>query len=123
MAILDWIKEIPLSAVYKERLADSERQIAALEQKILILEREKIELHARLEESEQDRRALKEQIIQKERESHNDNPDGYVCDHCASKNIRRAGSRLDPTFGPLGIKQKLFICNECNQESAFTPSS
>jgi len=47
----------------------------------------------------------------------------YVCDHCGSPNIKRTGSRPDPTFGGLGIKQKLFICNQCGRESAFTPES
>jgi chromosome segregation ATPase len=72
LAILDWLKEAPLSAVYKERLVDSEKQISALEQKVInldskvsALEQEKIELQARLENSEQDRRALEEQIKQK----------------------------------------------------------
>ena len=31
MAILDWLKEIPLSAVYKERLFDSVKQVSLLE--------------------------------------------------------------------------------------------
>jgi hypothetical protein len=44
MPILDWIKEVPLSAIYKERLAESEKQFSILETKITILETEKIEL-------------------------------------------------------------------------------
>ena len=48
MAILDWIKEVPLSAVYKERLVDSEKQISALEKKVSMLETENIELKSRL---------------------------------------------------------------------------
>lgn len=78
MAILDWLKEAHLSAVYNERLVDSERQISVLEQKVIDLsgkvanlEQEKIELQAQLEQSEQGRRALEEQIKQKLIEVHN----------------------------------------------------
>jgi predicted RNA-binding Zn-ribbon protein involved in translation (DUF1610 family) len=45
----------------------------------------------------------------------------YVCDHCGSPDLVRIGSRPDPTFGDLGVKQKVFKCNKCGQESAFTP--
>jgi len=45
----------------------------------------------------------------------------YVCDHCGSPDLKRTGSKPDPTFGVLGVKQKLFICNQCEKESAFTP--
>ena len=48
-------------------------------------------------------------------------PAGYVCDHCGSRALTRTGSRPDPTFGPLGIKQAVFRCGQCGQESAFTP--
>lgn len=47
----------------------------------------------------------------------------YVCDHCGNPDITRIGSRPDPTFGALGVKQKVFKCNKCGQESAFTPES
>ena len=47
----------------------------------------------------------------------------YVCDHCGSPDLTRTGSGQDPTFGVLGIKQKVFSCNSCGKESAFTPES
>ena len=47
----------------------------------------------------------------------------YVCDHCGSPDLARTGSRPDPTFGVVGIKQKVFSCNKCGKESAFTPDS
>lgn len=122
MAILDWIKEIPLSAIYKERLVESEKQILALERQIATLQQEDSDLAARLEQSEQNRRALEEQIKNELVKRHNRNPDGYVCDHCASSNLRRTGSRPDPTFGRLGIKRKVFMCDDCGKESSFMPS-
>ncbi|MEQ1557778.1 MAG: hypothetical protein ABL933_02405 [Methyloglobulus sp.] len=70
MAILDWIKEIPLSAVYKERLVDSEKQITALEKENTALKQENSELKSRLEKLEKDRRALEKKVVNKSTESH-----------------------------------------------------
>lgn len=71
MAILDWVKELPLSAVLKERLVDSEKQVSALEHKsidleakVLGLEQDKLELASRLQQSEQNRRALEKRIVE-----------------------------------------------------------
>jgi cell division protein FtsL len=71
VAILDWVKEVPLSAVYKERLVDSEKQVSVLEQKsldleakVLVLEQEKVELASRLQQSEHTRRALDKKIAE-----------------------------------------------------------
>ncbi|MFH0995769.1 MAG: hypothetical protein V1844_09775 [Pseudomonadota bacterium] len=43
----------------------------------------------------------------------------YVCDHCGSPSLKRTGSRPDPTFGVVGVKQLIFLCEECRKESAF----
>jgi uncharacterized small protein (DUF1192 family)/DNA-directed RNA polymerase subunit RPC12/RpoP len=48
------------------------------------------------------------------------NPKGHHCDHCGSTQLRRTGSRPDPTFHDLGIKQALYSCLSCGKESAFT---
>ena len=58
MAILDWFKEIPLSAILKEKLTSLENENAALKaenatQKIL------------LEQCQEQRRALEEQVFDK----------------------------------------------------------
>lgn len=44
---------------------------------------------------------------------------GYVCDHCGSSDLKRTGSRPDPTFGALGVKQAVFLCESCGKESTF----
>lgn len=49
-----------------------------------------------------------------------DNPKGHRCDHCGSVQLRRTGSRPDPTFRDLGIKQALYSCLSCGKESGFT---
>jgi hypothetical protein len=43
----------------------------------------------------------------------------YFCDYCGSANLKRTGSRPDPIFEDLGIKQHLFLCGDCGKESAF----
>lgn len=45
---------------------------------------------------------------------------GYCCDACGSPRVRRTGSRPDPTFGVLGVKEGLFTCDVCGHVSAFT---
>ncbi len=67
MAILDWLKEIPLSAIYKERLVDSEKQIALLEKENAALKQENTVLKARLEK---DGRTHKNKVINKSTQSH-----------------------------------------------------
>jgi DNA-binding PadR family transcriptional regulator len=48
------------------------------------------------------------------------NPKGHHCDHCGSAKLRRTGSKPDPTFGDVGIKQALYTCIDCGKESGFT---
>lgn len=115
MGILDLLKEVPLSAVLREK-------IVGLESENKFLKEENSLLKIKLQESEDKRRALEQQIEQKFIKTHNSNPDGYVCDYCGSLNLRRTGSRPDPTFGVLGIKRKIFVCDDCGKESSFVPS-
>jgi hypothetical protein len=55
-----------------------EKENAALKEK-------NSELTFKLEQSEQQRRTLEEQVIQKQTQFHNSNPLGYVCDHCGGQ--------------------------------------
>ena len=44
--------------------------------------------------------------------------DGPVCDHCGSNDIQRTGTRPSPgPFGSLGLKEAIYHCNACNQNS------
>ena len=94
-------------------------QNSVLEQKVKMLESENNALKLDMQQTKQKVRQLEQQISI----THANNPDGYVCDHCASPSLKRTGSKPDPTFGDLGVKQKLFTCNECGKESAFTPGT
>ncbi len=99
MAILDWLKEAPLSAIYKERLTESIQQVSSLEEQVLSLNQENMELKTRLTECEDNRRALEKQIIEKETHNNSLNFDKktgtwvnnesgeHFCPSCKSKNI------------------------------------
>lgn len=45
----------------------------------------------------------------------------YACDHCGSSSLKRTGSRPNPTFGVLGMKDMIFTCLDCGAESVITP--
>jgi hypothetical protein len=107
------ITEHGSAAILRERLTLAAEQYAALEKKV-------VELQAENERLESENFKLQEQVRNfKSSPAQNSNPDGYVCDHCGSSNLKRTGSRPDPVFGDLGAKQAVFRCNECGGESSF----
>jgi FtsZ-binding cell division protein ZapB len=108
------INEHGSATILRERIALANDQYAALEKKVIGLQSENERLKS-------DNSKLQEKIRDLEKRiSHNSNPHGYVCDHCGSPNLKRTGSRSDPTFGDLGIKQAIFSCTVCGKESVFT---
>lgn len=135
MGLLDGLEKLinehGSATILKERIALANDKYELLEQKNKILEDSKSVLEKKVEALEKENQtawlSLQEakqkikQLEEKISRSQISNPEGYVCDHCGSPLLKRIGSRPDPTFGDLGIKQKLFVCNECGKESAFTP--
>lgn len=121
MALLDGIEKLinehGSATILRERIALANDKHAMLEEKIQDLESRNELLSQKLETAESELATLKSAAIQLQ----NTNPDGYVCDDSGSPNLRRAGSRPDPTFGVLGVKQQVFLCEACGEESAFTP--
>ena len=49
---------------------------------------------------------------------HNSGLKGYVCDHCGSNRLKKTGSKPNERFRKLGIKDALFICEDCGKETA-----
>ena len=118
------INEHGSSTILKERLSLAKEQYSALKSENTILKTENRILKTENQTLRLDHQQTVQKIRQLEKQIsiiHNSNPEGYVCDHCASPSLTRTGSRPDPTFGDLGIKQKIFSCDECGKESAFTP--
>lgn len=111
------INEHGSSAILRERLALIKTQYEALER-----ERDDFKAQVQAQNSELQQMRARLQSAQSELDSLKSGALGtYVCDHCGSPDLRRTGNRPDPMFGDLGVKQKLFACNQCGQESAFTP--
>jgi len=114
------ITEHGSAAILRERLSLAADQYSALEKKVTELEAKTVELQAENTQLESETSKLHEQVRNlKGRATQNTNPSGYVCDHCGSSNLKRTGSRPDPTFGPLGVKEAVFLCESCGKESAF----
>lgn len=125
------INEHGSSVILKERIAFAEDKYAFLEQKNAALTQENETLKKDKTIIESENKTLKLNIQQTEikirnfekqlSNIHNTNPEGYVCDHCASPSLKRTGSRPDPIFGDLGVKLKIFKCDSCGKESEFQP--
>lgn len=49
-----------------------------------------------------------------------DNPKSHRCDSCGSLRLKRSGSRPDPHFQALGIKEAIYRCLDCGASSGFT---
>jgi len=117
MGFLDGIEKLITehgsAVILKERIALASEQYAALEKKSDDLQTENERLKLDLEECKKQRQALEEKL------SRGSNVEKYVCDHCASADLKRTGTRPHIIFGAVGIKEALFRCDSCGQESAF----
>lgn len=103
------INERGSAAVLREHLA-------LLRERIGALERENADLRA---QAQQAQAHVQHQGDQLRRFAH-DNPEGWRCDSCGGVDLARTGSRPDPTFGPLGVKQAAMTCRVCSAVSYFT---
>lgn len=108
------INEHGSATILRERIALANDQYAHLEKKLTDLQAENDRLRA-------ENASLKQKVSSFESKTAlGSNPNGYACDHCGSTSLKRTGSRPDPTFGDLGVKEALFVCLECNKQSAFS---
>ncbi|MBB1073739.1 hypothetical protein HUU62_04855 [Rhodoferax sp. 4810] len=118
MGLLDGIEKLITehgsASILRERIALVNDKYSALESENNGLRSENETLKYNNTKLQEQARNLENQLC------HNTNPHGYVCDHCGSSNLKRTGSRPDPTFGELGVKEALFICVSCRNQSAFS---
>lgn len=113
-------QKITIPLQQKQQMLALDQEFEACKSKVTVLQAENQKLRAEVNPLKQEIERLKQQT---QHSAPNTNPDGYVCDHCGSPNLKRTGSRPDPTFHVLGIKQSVFSCITCGKESAFTPES
>ena len=118
MGLLDGLEKLITehgsASILRERIALANDKYSALESENAVLRSENETFKLNNAKLQEQARNLEKQL------SHNTNPRGYVCDHCGSPNLKRTGSRPDPTFGALGAKEALFICESCGKQSAFS---
>lgn len=107
-----------LEALVNERASAAvlREHLALLRERIGTLERENASLRLKADQAQAH---ANEQQAQADR-FRKDNPQGLRCDSCGSVDLLRTGSRPDPTFKALGIKQALMTCRVCGSVSAFT---
>lgn len=103
------LNERASAAVLREHLGLLRARIEDLERENerLSLEAQQAQAHAQERQTRLDRFAK-------------DNPRAWRCDACGSVDLARTGSRPDPTFGDVGIKQAVMTCRVCGAQSRFT---
>jgi regulator of replication initiation timing len=104
--ILDMLREIPLSAVLKERLVDKEAEIAALKSKIAILEEENAALKAENAELK-----TKLQQIESDETVHGD-----ICPYCKQPKAKLLDIKPCSGLGRLGVKKFYYQCENCGKK-------
>lgn len=102
------INERGSAAVLREHLALMRERIGALE-------RENEALRTKVQQAQASAQHHGDQV----RRFAQDNPQGWRCDGCGSVDLARTGSRPDPTFHELGIKQAAMTCRVCGVVSYF----
>jgi TolA-binding protein len=45
-------------------------------------------------------------------------PEEHACGYCGSKQLKQTGSKPNPAFGDLGVKDAIFHCEDCEEETA-----
>ena len=107
-----------LEALVNERgsAAVLREHLALLRERVGALERENADLRAQAQQAQ----AQAQHQGDKLRRFAQDNPDGWRCDACGAVDLARTGSRPDPTFKALGIKQAAMTCRLCGAVSYFT---
>ena len=116
MAILDWIKEVPISAIYKERLADSVKQVSLLETENVSLKKEVSELKARLSQLEEDRRTLDKEIMEIKHIQSLTFVQKYGIWLDKSKNLHYCPvCKSNDKFSPLQTSDNGFYCTVCDK--------
>lgn len=104
-------------------------QVATLTSELASLKQANAALDAKHEESQQQRaelqlenRRLSAQVEHLEEllsAPPDGNPKRHCCHHCGSQRLKRTGSRPNPMFHEVGIRDVLYTCDDCGKESHF----
>jgi len=115
-------------ALLRMHLDDAERRRAHLDEQVRALTAQAAHLSVQAAEFQAqnavlraEQQALQAQLQQaRTQPDEGGNPKRHTCHACGSQRIHRSGSRPDPVFGGVGIRQMLYTCTVCATVSAFT---
>jgi predicted TIM-barrel fold metal-dependent hydrolase len=114
--LADAFRGVALPEQKKMQMLALDKKFSEMEAEINVLKAENLNLQAKVNPLEREVERLQKEIEQ----NSSTNPSRYVCDHCGSPRLKRTGSRPDPIFQDVGVKQAVFSCLACGKESAFT---
>jgi uncharacterized protein with PIN domain len=97
--IMDILKEVPLSAVLRERLSEQETKMTILESENKVLKSENANLHTQIQQMQAD------QAIQ-----------GDICPYCRRPKGELLKLVPHEIFGEVGIKVGFYKCANCGKE-------
>lgn len=92
---------------HKTKIAELGTQVRQLENEILKLQ----EINKKLE-------FINKQLKNQVDSFQCSNSEEHACKHCGSKQLKQTGSKPNPTFGDSGVKDAIFLCEECEEETA-----
>ena len=97
--IMDILKEVPLSAILRERLSEQETKMAILESENKVLKSENANLRTQIQQMQKD------QAIQ-----------GDTCPYCRHPKGKLLKLVPHEIFGEVGIKVGFYKCANCGKE-------
>lgn len=115
VTLVKLIKEGAASEIIVQRLELAREQMAVLE-----TENASLLAHLQAAEAKIESDRVRIQQLQTQLNSMRSMTDRQKCDHCGSGNIKRIGARNHPTFGDLGVKMQIFLCEDCQRKTELT---
>jgi hypothetical protein len=101
--------------IFTNEITAHRKKIAGLDAEILALKKEISVLKKINKKLELDNNEFKyESDI-----SHIPHPDLHACECCGSIQLKRIGSRPNPTFGELGVKDAILQCENCGETTVI----
>lgn len=107
--ITDMLKEIPLSAILKEKLAEQEKRRSATETENVVLKKQIVALEAKVSQLETENAILKGQLVTSQSQPFD------TCPYCKQLAGTLQNRERHETFGEAGIFTHFYQCSNCNK--------
>lgn len=116
------LSERSTTAELKKRVLLLKEQFAALGAQVSIYRNQTKALMEEIANLKMENKNIKfenSKLCEKMEKFHNSNHRVYTCEHCGSTKMKMIGKPHNRIFEDLGVKDAIFICEECGKESAF----